>query len=163
MIGFVLFSNELKRHFVKMHIDEDRIHVLTRIRKTKNGNKESDHNTIISEFLCTVIPKDETKEEVYNLKNKECQTKFKAYTSATTMLLSTVDGNGTVNEITNRLIKKIDGCIAINYNRRRINHATKNNDTVDNLYDKMTQLKSKDDEESKKELENVIKEIAKQS
>ena len=165
VIDFVLFSSDLKKHFVKMHIDEERNFVLTRIRKTKNGNKEkeSDHNTIITEFLCTVTPKEEMKEEVYNLKNKECQNKFKTYTSTTNMLSSTVDGNGTVNDITNRLIKKIDGCIAINFKKRRINHTTKNDGVVDDLYDKMIKLKQKDDDESQKELEQVKKDIANES
>ena len=63
-----------------MHIDNERKHVLTRIRKTKKGPKvkESDHNVLLSEFKCKINKKKSNdKVESYNLKNKECQAKFK--------------------------------------------------------------------------------------
>ena len=37
MIAILLFSNDLNKHMIKMHIDEERSHVLSRIRKTKKG------------------------------------------------------------------------------------------------------------------------------
>ena len=109
VIDLVLFSSDLKRHFKSMHIDEQRIHVLTRIGKTKKGLKikESDHNILISEFNCKLI-KGEDKDiiEVYKLKNKECQANFKKYTTETNMLSSTVDEDGDVDVVVNRFLKK---------------------------------------------------------
>ena len=57
VIDMLIFSYDLKEHFTFMHIDEERRHVLTRIRKTKHGIKvkESDHNVLIGEFNCKVI------------------------------------------------------------------------------------------------------------
>ena len=93
VIDHVLFSSDLLKHFISMLIDESRKHVLTRIRKTKKGihTKESDHNVLVSEFECKVKhDEDEETNELYNLKNKECQAEFKKYTSKTKMLSSTI-------------------------------------------------------------------------
>ena len=161
-IDFVIFSNDMKKYFLKMHIDEERKHVLTRIRKTKKGSKvkESDHNVILSEFNCKVNKKEKNdKTESYNLKNQECQANFKKYTTNTTMLSSVVDGSEDIDHITERLVKKINGCIKKNFSKRRIKtHAKNDNDY--NLYDKMRDLKGKDDKSSKKELVKVFEAIA---
>ena len=52
VIDIVIFSNDLKEHMVSMHIDEDRKHVLKKIRKLKKGVKLTtcDHNTILTEL-----------------------------------------------------------------------------------------------------------------
>ena len=51
-IDIVMFSSDMNYNFKSLIIDEDRKHVLTRVRKTKNGStvKESDHNVLLSEF-----------------------------------------------------------------------------------------------------------------
>ena len=70
VIDTVIFSPDLKKHFINMHVDEQRKHVLTRISKSKKGvrMKESDHNVVIAEFECNPIDdKDNKKVEVYNL------------------------------------------------------------------------------------------------
>ena len=80
VIDIVLFSIGLKKHLVSMIVDEEKLHVLTRIRKTKKGIrvKESDHNVIVTEFDCRVLkPKEREDYSVYNLKNKQCQLNFK--------------------------------------------------------------------------------------
>jgi exonuclease III len=82
-IDVVMFSNDLNKHLVSVHIDEDRKHVLSKIHKTKRGVKvkESDHNSIITEFDCQIITNtDEKKVEIFDLKDKDSQAKFKAYT-----------------------------------------------------------------------------------
>ena len=84
VIDIIMFSNDLNDHLLSVHIDEERKHVLTKIHKTKNGIriKESDQNTIITEFDIKVMPKPlEEKDVIYNLKDKDRQIKFKEYTS----------------------------------------------------------------------------------
>ena len=144
-----------------MHIDEERKHVLIKIRKTKKGVKikESDHNVLFAEFNCKIVDKvDDKKEEVYNLKNKKCQTSFKQYTSNTNMLTSTINDEDDINEVIKRFLKKVDGCIAKNFKRRRVKRNKVENN--DKLYDKMRTLKGKEDTESKKELAKCIDAIA---
>ena len=161
VIDFVLFSQDLKTHFKSMHVDEQRKHVLTRMRRTKKGTKrkESDHNAIITEFKCEVIEnKDTQKEEAYNLKNKDCQSIFKKYTDKTKMLSSVLEGDGDVTQLTKRLVKKINGCIAMSFRKHRITKSKQSE--TSHLYNKMRMLKGKDDDQSKDEMQNVVEQIA---
>ena len=161
VIDLMIFSSELNKHFVAMEIDEDRKHVLTRCKKTKNGIKikESDHNVLITEFNWKVKAGEVVKKvEIHNIKNKECQRNFKKYTNETNMLTNTVDEDGEINQVIKRFMKRLNGCIANNFKRIRVNkHNTKHNDS---LYDKRRNLKNKEDAESKEELIKVNKAIA---
>ena len=74
------------------------------------------------------------------------------------MLSSIFDSKEDLNTLTKRFIKKLDGCIKMNFNKIRINNNKKSED--EKLYDKMRQLKGKDDSERAKELDKVIKDIA---
>ena len=69
-IDVVLFSTDLTNDFKSLLIDEERKHVLTKIRKTKKGTvkKESDHNVLITEFEINHHITQHKKEELYNLK-----------------------------------------------------------------------------------------------
>ena len=51
---------------------------------------------------------EEEKYEIYNLKSKEGQEKFKEYTSNTKMLSSVFNSSDDINTITNRFIKKTE-------------------------------------------------------
>ena len=113
-----------------MHINEGRKHSLRKIYKTKKGVriKESDHHTIISEFNCKVSTNNKRQKiEVYNLKNKECQANFKSFITSTKMFSSIFDSSDNVDDITDRLVKKINGAIAMIFSKRRISF--KANDT----------------------------------
>ena len=79
-IDIVIFSSDMTNSFKSLIIDEDRKHVLTKIRKTKKGivSKESDHNVLVSEFNVSFSGESmKNKLEMYNIKNAECQEKFK--------------------------------------------------------------------------------------
>ena len=115
VIDILLISSDMKEHFTKMHVDEERKHVLTKNHKSKKGIKikESDHNVVMADFDCTIVKeKENEKMEFYNLKNKTCQAKFKTYTSNTNMLSSTVDDKRDIDKVFDRFIKKLEGCIA---------------------------------------------------
>ena len=164
VIDFVIYSNDLKNHMTSMHVDEERVHVLTRITKTKNGKlkvKESDHHVIVTEFNCKITPNKKEIIEVYNLNNKECQAAFKKYTSETNMLSSCIDEEGDIDKVINNFMKKLDGCIAVSFKKRRVGQ--NNFKKVDTPHDKMRHLKGKTDDTSKKELIKVQEEIAKEA
>ena len=119
-IDLLIFSSDLKKHFKSLVIDEQRRHVLTRVKQTKNGpiKKESDHNVLISEFQCKVNEADQKKKaELYNVKILECQKEFKKYTSNTKMLSSVFDSLDDINILVNRFMKKINGCIELTSER----------------------------------------------
>ena len=118
--------------------------------------KESDHNVIQTTFdLKVVANKDEYKLEMYNLKNKENQKKFKQYTSNNKALSSIFESNDNLDILTERFLKKLNGCIAMNFSKIRIKE--KKNDKVMKMHDKLRDLKNKTDEISREELEKVKK------
>ena len=160
-IDVMLFSSDMNDSFESLLIDEDRKHVLTKIGKTTKGTivKESDHNVLVSEFNTSYkSDKKTSKLELYNIKNHECQKRFKEYTSKTNMLSSVFDSDDDINILTQRFIKKLDGCIKVNFKKVRV---TNNKPTVEeNLYEKMRKLKGRDDDKSVHEMNEVIKDIA---
>ena len=69
-IDIVIFSNDLKKRFKSLFIDNQRKHVLTSIKQTKKGPviKESDHNVLLAEFKYKIEKlENESKLKVYNL------------------------------------------------------------------------------------------------
>ena len=118
--------------------------------------KESDHNTIISEFSCAVTNAESyNKDKFYNLKNKDCQANFKNFTTETEMFSSIFKNReDDIEKLTKRLIKKINGSIDANFKKRRVTY-TKTNTETDELYDKLRALKGKRDDKSKRNLEEV--------
>ena len=95
-IDFVIVSRDLAEIVKNMIIDEERKHVLARITKSKQKVNivESDHNTILTEFTLKWNEGDgKQRIEVMNLKNKNCQEKFKIITSNGKELSSIFDDN----------------------------------------------------------------------
>ena len=164
VIDIVLVSSDLIGHLESLEIDEERRHVLTKIRKTKKGiiKKENDHNILVTIFNNT-FESNETKEkeEVYNLKNKDCQKKFKKYTSNTNMLSSVLDSDEHINLLTDRLIRKIHGCIASTFKKVRITNNKKSK--LERLYGKLSELKEdKNIDAKQEEVAKIVEKIAEQ-
>ena len=59
IIDFVIVSSDMIKHIEQIHIDDERVHVLTKNLKTKNGihYSESDHHIINTKFKLTWTPK----------------------------------------------------------------------------------------------------------
>ena len=113
---------------------------------------------LLTEFEVTLDVNNKKKVELYNLKNPECQEIFKKYTSNTKMLSSVFDSNDNINVLTNRFIKKLDGCIKHSFKKVRVSNNKPSG--ANKLYDRMRELKGKHDKESKNELEDIIEAIA---
>ena len=88
-MDIVLISSDIEDQLISMNIDEEQNFVLTKIVKKYNGEvkkTESDHNIIETEFLIKITYNTcKPKHEMYNLKNQECQLKFKEHTDKTHM------------------------------------------------------------------------------
>ena len=159
-IDIVLFSSDMLDSLVSVNIDEKRKYVLTKVIRNKKGLKkqESDHNPIITEFkLHFKKAEEDEKLELYNLKNKEGQEKFKEYTNKTKMLSTVFDGNDDINVLTERFMKKLDGCIALNFKKIRI--SKKKKDKGIELYSRLQDLNDKDDKLSKEKQAKVLSDI----
>ena len=112
----------------------------------------------MTEFTLKLNKTEDVKKiELYNLKNLECQEKFKACTSNTKMLSSVFDSKEDLDILTDRFLKKLDGCIARSFRKIRM---SKREDKGVTLYDEMAKLKSKTDETSKARLEEVLEKLA---
>ena len=86
IIDFVIMSEDLSQDLESIVIDDQRQHVLTKITKTRKGitQTESDHNVIFSNFKLLWNKKDKKqRQELFNLKNEECQKAFRDATTGT--------------------------------------------------------------------------------
>ena len=123
-----MLSNDLSEELQSLEIDEQQNHVVTRITNTKKGViiKENDHNILITELKCYLkTHKKKDKVEINNLKNTSCQKMFEKNTSETNMLSSIFYSDEDLNILTQRLLKKLDGCIKMNFKKVRINYCKK--------------------------------------
>ena len=73
------------------------------------------------------------------------------------MLSSIFDSKESIDILTSRFLKKLDGCIARSF---RKNRRSQNEDNGEDLHDQMRKVKSKTDEESKSKLQRVTEKIA---
>ena len=145
-------------HFVSLEVDEKRKHVITKI--TNETKVESDHNVLKSKFKISWQSSDkQEKNEIYNLKNKEGQVKFKKETSNANYLSSAFDDETEdINKSANRFIKRLNKLIHKCFNRIRITYKTDKN--TDELYEKWRQLQGKDDPKAKEDLKTIESELA---
>ena len=88
VIDFVIVSYDLKNNIVSIHVDEKRVHVLTKNIKTKTGidYSESDHNMIITKLRLTWSPTSNKVHEIFKFNDKDAKLKFKNATTETNEL-----------------------------------------------------------------------------
>jgi hypothetical protein len=146
---------------VSLEVDEERKHVITKLTKTKGkmSKVESDHNVLISKFniKCHTRKKHE-KNEMYNLKNKQGQLKFKNETSNNRYLSSVFDDeNEDVECCANEFIKRLNKVIQKCFKKIRITN--KSDKQTEELYERWRNLQRKDDAKSKEDLETIEKEL----
>ena len=161
IIDFVIVSQDLVEYVGKMIIDDKRKYVLTRLTKTKHGiiKKKSDHNTMITELRVKwKSDRKSSKNEVYNLKSKECQKSFKQDTEDTSELSNIIDKDEDIDKITKKFVHRLDGFIKKHFKKVRVTE--KVDKDLENLYKQKAELKNKDDRESKKRLEEVEAKMA---
>ena len=143
VIDFVIVSEDMVPDIKAIVIDEERKHVLTRVTKAKGVVKtvESDHNPIITELYCTYKRRNSTRRmEMFNLKNQECQKKFREVTNKTNILSRAFRKNEDLNVSANRFIKRLNKIIQSCFKKVRIGKL-KVNPRINELFEKRTNLK----------------------
>ena len=154
-LDFVLVSQDLENYIKKVVVDENRVNILTKVTQNKHGTKtvsKDDHN-IIEPNLNVNWNKSLTKDrvEMYNIKNKQCQEKFKEYTNNTDIFDSSKD----LNILTKKFLKRLNGCISKCFTKNR---NTKNgNSKLFKLYEKLHKFKK---DKLDKEIKDTEEEIA---
>ena len=161
IIDHVIISNDLVENLESLIIDEEKNNALMKITKTKSGivKKHSDHNAIIGQFNFNWNKRMKIKRvEMYNLKNKECQSVFKELTSSGNFLSEIFDDKTDLNESVKLFIKKINECVKKSFRKIRI--TDKPNKEIEELFEKRKKLKNKNDLKSKSDLEKIETELA---
>ena len=114
VIDVVMITSDLEEELNSINIDEERKNVLTKIVTNKKGEvkkTESDHNIVEVEFSFKVKTfSSEVKEEMYNLKNPECQKKFKKHTENTKMA-DIFNSSKHIDILTEKFIKMLNAAI----------------------------------------------------
>ena len=163
VIDFVIVCDEMADMIEKVEIDEDRKYVLARYTKTKDGykTKESDHNSIVTTVKAAWNKDDVVKRnESYNYKKKESLVKFKKMTSEGKFLSEVFDDEKKDVEVkTKQFLKRLKYCITKCFDKIRIK-GPRVDKKLEELFDKRRHLKTKEDEESVKELEEVEQMLA---
>ena len=161
VIDHVIVSEDLVKEIETIEIDEKKDHALTKVLKTKNATiiKSSDHNPILTHFKikwCKKVGKQRI--EMFNLKNKEGQEKFKILTTETNELTEAFNNDNDINVCTKNFIKILNKCISRCFKKIRI--VNKPNKEVQELFEKRKILKNRKDEKSKHELIDVENKLA---
>ena len=111
MIDFVVVSSDLIKHIEYMHIDEERVHVLTKLTKSKHGKTtkvESDHNLIETKLNVSWNATEDDPIEVINFKDKVGQEKFYEATNDTEDLTKIFESNKTLRCSDKEVSQKIE-------------------------------------------------------
>ena len=85
VIDFVIISRDLIEHMEHIHIDDERLHVLTMNRERKTGIDfgQGDHNLIITKFNLKWSSNKVNVTEVFKYNDKYAKYKFKQVTTDT--------------------------------------------------------------------------------
>ena len=163
-ISFVLTSEDMVNSIVSVKIDESREHVLTRLTKTKTGHEkvESDHNVIETTISLPWNKKPKQNNDninQFNLKNKDCQKKFKEETTNNTDLSKVFKFESNLDKATEKFMKKLNKklhkCFTKIHNRKE-----SRNEGQEKLYNRWKELKTKTDSESREEMREVEENLA---
>ena len=161
VIDFVVVSSDLIKHIEYMHIDEERVHVLTKLTKSKHGKTtkvESDHNLIETKLNVSWNATEDDPIEVINFKDKVGQEKFYEATNDTEDLTKIFESNKTLQVQTKKFLKRLNGFIHQSFKKVKI--VRKFDAKLEELYNVRRYWRSRSDENSKEELEKVEKELA---
>ena len=90
VLDFFVINEKLRSFFKDMIIDEDRNYCLSNFSQIKKNKRviESDHNGMIAEFDLEIKSRKPDREEMLNLRNKDCQEVFKNLTEENEELLN---------------------------------------------------------------------------
>ena len=137
IIDHVIITEDMEEDLESLVVDEERNHVLTRFTKSKNGIKEtkSDHNVLITKFKLKWNRRMKSNRiELYNLKNKDDQKKFKEITSHETYLSEVFDNIDNLNCATDEFIRRLNKVIKDTFKKIRIKD--KPNKEIEELFER---------------------------
>ena len=160
VIDLVITSRNLASHIEAVHVDEERLHVLTKNVKVGSvvKNTESDHNVVNTRLNITWCKTENEVMEIFNYKNKKAQEAFKLETTKTKELTKIVNMNKPLEVVTNKFLKRLKGFVHKCFKKVKI--IDKPDDELEELFNKRRVLRNQSDYESQTKLEELNDELA---
>ena len=167
VLDFCLINEKLRPFFKEMLIDEDRMMCLSNIAQMKKNGRiiESDHNSMVVEFNLEINKRKPDREEMFNLRNKDCQKVFKEETEKNPELLDCFNNCLPVDVQSKRWFKRFKSLLYKSFKKVRIvNNKRKENSQMKHLLNEINQMRvelkqTKISEEMRIKVEKRIKEI----
>ena len=160
VLDFFVVCDKIKCFIEKLIIDEKKEYPLTRYMK--HGKKDSDHHTMIFHLQLNFIQKNQSRIEMFNFKNLECQSNFYSITETKNDLINCFENGKGLELQTNEWFKNLFSYFHQSFVKIRSRSFKKKLDETDQLLSQRTKLiqklkKTKD--KDKKEVEREIEEI----
>ena len=101
------------KHIEYIHVDDKRVHVLSKNMKTKTGivRTESDHNIIITKLNIKWSPKEIKVVEIFNYKDKKALKLFKIETTKKDTLSKIIETDKYLHIVTKKFLKRLKGFV----------------------------------------------------
>ena len=167
VLDFFVINEKLRPFFKDLLIDEEREFCLSNVAQIKKNKRvvETDHNAMIAEFNLKINKRKPDREEMFNLRNGDCQDIFKQFTDDSPELLSCFENNLPIEEQSRKWNKTLKSLFYKSFKKVRIVNNKKKEDTkLEGLLTERIkvkqELKHKNiSEEMKKEIEKIILQI----
>ena len=110
-----------------MLIDEDRVFCLRNIAQMKKNGRiiESDHNSMIAEFEIEIKRKKPSREEMFNLRNRDCQEAFKNATEVNPELIKCFENDLPIEVQSRKWMKNFNSVLHQSFRKVRIVNTNK--------------------------------------
>ena len=161
-ISFVLVSPDIAEFMKTMIVDEEKEYAPTSMtnNKTAVDKQESDHNVLLTKFKLPWNKKTKTQDNnIFNLKNIECQKQFKEETRNNNKLSKLFEENEDLDEAVSKFLRKLNKVLHKCFRKIRVKKQ-KPVETQEKLYNRWREIKAKTDPNSKIETEEIEKELA---
>ena len=137
VLDYIIVCDKLEQYLEIMIIDEERNFPLTKYA-TKKGSKkivQSDHNTMYGRFSIEYGNKkwSRPREEVFNLKNVECQQKFTEITNSSLKLKKCFSPNMNFEDQCNQFFKSVDDILHQCFRKIRLGGSKRKNCEIEEL------------------------------
>ena len=122
VIDFFLINEKLRPFFKSLLIDEERKFCLSNLAQIKKNKRiiETDHNAMIGEINLKVDKRKPIREEMLNLRNRDCQKAFKDASEDNPELLICFENSLPIQVQSKKLMKKLNVLLHGSFKKVRI-------------------------------------------
>ena len=145
VLDFLIINGKLEPFLEKMLIDEERKFCLSNYAQLKKNKKliETDHNSIIADFNIAVQKRKLERLELFNLRNKNCQTLFTEETHTRTQLVECFENQLPFDIQCKDWLKTFNSVLYKCFKKIRVVNKDKKRDKKDKLFEEKNSLKEK--------------------